>query len=226
MRARHGQGAVLFDLDGTLLDTAPDMVPALNGLLAEQGASALPYDQARAHVSNGAAGLLRLAFPGRDTDARQPLLDRYLALYQARLSLATRLFPGLEILLDTLDEAAIPWGVVTNKASRLTEPLLEQLGLASRAACIVSGDTTSERKPSPRPVQHALSELGARPDCSYYVGDARRDIEAGNAAGTITVAVTYGYIEPGQDPYAWGARHVVNSTRELHDLIIRELPPG
>lgn len=211
--------AVLFDLDGTLLDTAPDMVAALNELRAEQDADALPYEFARNHVSNGAVGLLRIAFEGFDP-ARQPELHRrYLELYAARLCRETRLFPALEDLLTHFERQGIPWGIVTNKPRYLTEPLLAGLGLADKPACVVSGDTLTERKPHPRPVLFALETLGADPSRSIYVGDAPRDIESGRAAGTTTIAVEYGYIEPGQNPGDWGADHVVGTPPELVALL-------
>jgi N-acetyl-D-muramate 6-phosphate phosphatase len=211
--------AVLFDLDGTLLDTAPDMIGALNSLCAEEGASSVAYDRARPLVSNGAAGLLRLAFPGFDPLLDADLQRRYLDRYAERLAVETQLFPHLDTLLDALDAAAVPWGVVTNKPQYLTEPLMEALGLHVRSACTVSGDTLPERKPHPRPVLFALERIAANPARSIYVGDARRDIESGRAAGTRTIAVRYGYVEPGQDPALWGADHVVDTPLDLITLL-------
>ena len=213
--------AVLFDLDGTLLDTAPDMIGALNTICAEEGISAVAYDRARCHVSNGAVGLLRLAFPNFDPLQNPALHSRYLARYAQHLAVETRLFPHLDTLLDALDAAAIPWGVVTNKPKHLTEPLMAAVGLDLRSACTVSGDTLAERKPHPRPVLFALERIAADPARSIYVGDARRDIEAGRAAGTTTVAVRYGYVEPGQDPATWGADYVVDTPLELFALLKR-----
>lgn len=218
-RLRGAPSAVLFDLDGTLLDTAPDMVASLNELRAEHATTPLPYEQVRDHVSNGAAGLLRIAFDGFDP-ARQPALhSRYLELYENRLSRETALFPGMEELLLTLEAGAVPWGIVTNKPHYLTEPLLAALGLLERAACVVSGDTLPERKPHPRPILHALEQIAVAPAMAVYVGDATRDIVAGRTAGTRTVAVRYGYIEPGQDPDTWGADHVVATPAELTWLL-------
>jgi N-acetyl-D-muramate 6-phosphate phosphatase len=214
--------AVLFDLDGTLLDTAPDMIFALNAICMDEGAAAVDYERARGFVSNGAVGLLRLAFPGFDP-ARDPGLHlRYLNRYADRLAVETRLFPLLDTLLASLEREGVPWGVVTNKPRHLTEPLLVALGLDQRSSCTVSGDTLPERKPHPRPVQYALEQLGlaADPARSVYVGDARRDIESGRAAGTRTIAVRYGYVEPGQDPATWGADHLVDTTAELFNLLM------
>jgi len=211
--------AVLFDLDGTLLDTAPDMIGALNAICAEEGVTVVAYEHARGFVSNGAVGLLRLAFPEFDPLRDTGLHRRYLALYAERLAVDTRLFPHLDTLLAALEHADVPWGVVTNKPRHLTEPLMAALGLDRRSSCTVSGDTLPERKPHPRPILFALERLSADPTRSIYVGDARRDIESGRAAGTATVAVRYGYVEPGQDPAAWGADYVVDTPLDLMALI-------
>lgn len=215
--------SVFFDLDGTLLDTAPDMVPVLDELLAAEGGVPLPYDLVRSHVSNGAAGLVRLAFPEAPATRLAALQARYLERYAARLTSATRLFPGFEALLAGLEARDLAWGVVTNKPGYLTEPLLAGMGLRHRAACVVSGDTLPERKPHPRPVEFAIATAGAVSAHSIYVGDARRDIESGRGAGTRTIAAAYGYIQPGEDPWSWGADAVVTSVAELGAAIDRML---
>jgi 2-phosphoglycolate phosphatase len=211
--------AVLFDLDGTLLDTAPDMVAALNELCRARSVPELPYQTARAQVSNGTLGLLRVAFPGQDPAQQPDLQQQFGQLYSARLVSETRLFPDMEALLSRLEQQRIHWGVVTNKPSKFTEPLLAALGLLERSACTVCGDTLPERKPHPRPILHALEQIAALPENSIYVGDARRDIDSGRAAGTATIAVRYGYIEPGQDPDTWDADFVVSTPTELSNLI-------
>lgn len=215
--------AVLFDLDGTLLDTAPDMIRALNELCAEEDVHGVAYDHARCFVSNGAVGLLRLAFPDFDPLRNPALHRRYLERYADNLARETRLFPHFDILLNMLEQAAVPWGVVTNKPGHLTEPLMAAMGLSRRSACTVSGDTLPERKPHPRPILFALETIGANPAQSIYVGDARRDIEAGRAAGTTTVAALYGYVEPGQNPADWDADHVVSTPLDLIALLERRL---
>ncbi len=212
--------AVLFDLDGTLLDTSHDMVAALNVLCTEESRPVVSHKMARNHVSNGAAGLLRLVWPDFDPARHTGIHQRYLELYAANLCRETRLFPDIENLLARLEATGIPWGIVTNKPDWLTRPLLVELGLLPRAAVVVSGDSLPERKPHPRPVRHALEMAGAAPTGAFYIGDARRDIEAGRAAGTLTVAAAYGYIEPGQDPREWGADHLVHDPSELLPLLL------
>jgi phosphoglycolate phosphatase len=214
--ARNGAVvAVLFDLDGTLLDTAPDMVGTLNQLRSEERREELHYDQARAYVSNGVLGLLGVAFADVTDEDRQRLHRRFLEIYAGRLAAGTTLFPGMPAVLVHLEAAQIAWGVVTNKPARLTEPLLDQLGLLARCACVVSGDTMPRRKPHPQPLLHALSIVGASPGQAIYVGDAERDIAAGRAAGMRTVAAVYGYIPPGENPSAWGADHQITSPGDL-----------
>lgn len=210
--------AYFFDLDGTLLDTAPDMVAALNVLRAEHKLSPLDYATARTQVSNGAAGLLSIAFAHLDEAGRESLRGRYLELYAERLSEQTAPFPGMLDVLDALDKTGQPWGIVTNKPAFLTEPLLAAQGLSPRCACIVSGDTLAQRKPHPEPLLHAARVAGVPSATAVYVGDARRDIEAGQAAGMVTVVATYGYLVPGDDPLLWGADHAVDHPTELLQL--------
>ena len=212
--------AVLFDLDGTLVDTAPDMVAVLTDLQREENVAPIDYELARSHVSNGAAGLVSLAFPDIDDTNHERLRLRYLEKYGNAVCVNSILFPGLEGLLDILDEAQLPWGVVTNKPARMTDPLLKGLGLASRANCSVSGDTLPQRKPHPAPLLLASKQLGIQPNLSIYVGDAERDIEAGRAAGMATVAAAYGYINQ-EDPRAWGADEIVSDTAELTTYLLK-----
>jgi phosphoglycolate phosphatase len=207
--------AVLFDLDGTLLDTAPDMVGALDLLRAEQGLGPVDYDYARAHVSNGALGLIKIAFGELDEDRRLRLRDRYLALYESRLATATLLFDGMEAVLEHLEQKDLRWGIVTNKPAFLTEPLLEALDLLGRCACVVSGDSLPERKPHPAPLLHAAAIMDMDSGQAMYVGDSDRDISAGKAAGMTTVAAAYGFIPPGDDPDSWAADHKIEHPSEL-----------
>lgn len=210
--------AIFFDLDGTLLDTAPDMIAALNALRAEHELAPADYGAARAQVSNGAAGLLKLGFEHLDDAAREALRSPYLDRYASNLAVGTAPFPGMLDVLDALDAVGLPWGVVTNKPAFLTEPLLDALDLAARCAVTISGDTLARRKPHPEPLLHAAGSLGLSSAQTMYVGDAPRDIEAGRSAGMITVAVTYGYHGPEEDPGNWGADHTVATPGELLQL--------
>ncbi|MBV6423435.1 MAG: N-acetylmuramic acid 6-phosphate phosphatase [Steroidobacteraceae bacterium] len=207
--------AVLFDLDGTLLDTAPDMVGAMNALLAEECLPPVRFDTARAQVSHGSNGLMRIAFPGIEGEAFERLRDRFLALYRARLVDETDLFPGGAELLEYLEGAALPWGVVTNKPGWLAEPLLAELGLAARMACLVSGDTLPMRKPSPEPLLHAAGAIGVPPAECVYVGDALRDVEAARAAGMRAVVASFGYVSAADEHLLWPAEAWIDSPAAL-----------
>ncbi|MEX0977156.1 MAG: HAD-IA family hydrolase [Woeseia sp.] len=212
--------AVFFDLDGTLVDTAPDMVSVLCDLLGDNGFAPLPFATARASVSNGAAGLIRLAFPDVDDADRQRLHQEYLDRYEQAVCVRSSVFPGLLELLDELDSNGRPWGIVTNKPRRMTEPLVAQLGLADRAVCVVSGDTLPQRKPDPAPLLYASRLAGVPAAQSVYVGDAERDIAAGRAAGMATIAATYGYIVDGDDPLRWQADQIAADTATLGKLLL------
>jgi phosphoglycolate phosphatase len=207
--------ALLLDLDGTLLDTAPDMGGALNLLRAEHGLEPLSSATIRPVVSHGAVRLVSLGFPDAVGDGFEALRLRFLQLYAQNLALGTRLFPGFEAVLDDLEARGVPWGVVTNKPGWLTDPLLAALGLDRRAACAVSGDTVAERKPHPLPLLHAARLVGVAPERCVYVGDAERDIQAGRAAGMTTVVAAYGYIAADEDPRHWQPHGVVREPREL-----------
>lgn len=207
---------VLFDLDGTLLDTAPDMGRALNRLRREQGCPPLGFEAIRPVVSHGSPGLLRLGFDiGPDDPTYVPLRDRFLDLYQRDLARDTRPFPGIPELLAWLESLDIPWGVVTNKPGWLTDPLLVALNLYQRAACVVSGDTLPQRKPHPAPLLHACLQAGVAASDCVYIGDAARDIEAGQRAGMHTVVARYGYIHAHEDAAAWGADFSIDAAAAL-----------
>ena len=196
--------AILFDLDGTLLDTAPDMVGALNALRGEQGCAPLPYDEVRPAVSHGAARILKTGFPDAMPDQVAALQGRYLEIYRGALSRETQLFPGMERVLDALTGRRLKLGIVTNKPAWLTEPLLDEMGLRARFDCVVSGDTVAERKPHPLPLLHAAMLAGAAPGECVYVGDAERDIQAAHAAGMQALVADYGYLRADEDSTAWG----------------------
>ena len=215
----RGMRAVLFDLDGTLVDTAPDMVEVLFRMMDSHARPRLRYELVRSHVSNGSLGLVRLGFPDADAERLRRLQHEYLDRYEERLCEASSLFPGLAGLLDELDRHGRPWGVVTNKPRRMTEPLLEQLGLRSRMACAISGDTLPQRKPHPAPLLLAAEEARIEPASVVYVGDAARDIEAGRAAGMRTIAAAYGYITADDDAARWQADAVASDTAELAQIL-------
>ena len=195
--------AALFDLDGTLLDTALDMAAALARLCLEQRHEPLDFRLVRPQVSNGAIAMVRTAFPSAEGAHFEQLRERFLALYRENLAVHTCLFPGFELVLENLEARAIPWGVVTNKAAWLTEPLLEALSLRTRAACVISGDTLPERKPHPRPLLEAAARLGLKPAECVYVGDALRDVQAANAAGMLALGAQFGYLNPADEPQRW-----------------------
>ncbi|HUX73832.1 MAG TPA: HAD-IA family hydrolase [Steroidobacteraceae bacterium] len=196
--------AVLFDLDGTLLDTAPDMHRALNALLAEQNRAALPLAAVRPRVSHGAAGVVRVGFAEAGEAQFRMLQRRFLEIYAAALCVETTLFAGMDAVFDGLAARRLAAGVVTNKAARFTEPLLQQLGLRARLACVVSGDTVAQRKPHPLPLLHAAELLGAAPGECIYAGDAERDVQAAHAAGMQALIARYGYLHADDDADAWG----------------------
>jgi phosphoglycolate phosphatase len=211
---------ILFDLDGTLADTAPDLAAAVNRMRHDRGLEMVPLEQLRPLASAGARGLLGGAFGiGPEHHDYASMRDEFLANYEADLCIETILFPGIGEILDDLDARGVRWGIVTNKVARLTEPLVAQLGLDTRAGCVVSGDTTPHSKPHPAPLLHAAKELDLSPERIVYVGDDLRDVQAGFAAGMVTVAAAYGYCGNDIPPTQWHAKHVVNSTAELLGLL-------
>ena len=212
--------AILVDLDGTLVDTAPDLVAVLNKLLKDRGRPPVPYAIARNEVSNGALGLLRLGFPQRSGDAElEPLRLEFLEVYTRDVCINSRLFNGLDSILSKLHEDSTPWGIVTNKPHSMTVPLLEKLDLPNPPGCVVSGDRLPQRKPHPAPLRLGAEELGIDTERCVYVGDARRDIDAGRAAGMVTIAAAYGYIRAGDDPAQWGASALIRRPGELLEAV-------
>jgi len=208
--------SVLFDLDGTLLDTAPDMTNALNLLLAEEDKAPLTTAFCRDFVSHGSVAMVTLGFgKEQDSDEFERRRLRFLHLYERNLCLDTKLFDGMDEVLLFLEENYIRWGIVTNKPAFLTNPLLEQLKLSKRACSVVSGDTIPERKPDPAPLYLAASQCGSLATECIYVGDAERDIEAGNRANMQTLIASYGYIDESQTPVEWGANGVIEYPDEI-----------
>ena len=212
--------AVLFDLDGTLADTAPDLCAALNLLLAEQGNPSLTLEQARPYASSGVRGMLDAGFGMVPGDADYTAFaQRLLKHYERALCQTTLLFPGIVELLAELDKLGIRWGIVTNKAQRYTLPLIEALGLRQRCACIVSGDSSPRLKPHPAPLLLACIAAQALPTRSLYVGDDLRDIQAGRAAGVGTVAAAYGYLGIAAPVASWQADAIVAQPGEILGLL-------
>lgn len=212
--------AVLFDLDGTLLDTAPDMVRALDLLVQEAGVPTVDPEIARQYVSHGAGALVKLGFGDSQSDSDyKQRCQRYLDLYAQNLCVDTALFHGMGETLDFLEAQGIAWGVVTNKPAFLTEPLLKVLQLDRRASTIISGDSLPQRKPHPQPLFHAASECNVLATECIYVGDAERDIVAGNRAGMITLLASYGYIEAADQPEQWGANGIIEQAQEILDWL-------
>ncbi|HEX5055216.1 MAG TPA: phosphoglycolate phosphatase [Gammaproteobacteria bacterium] len=215
---------VLFDLDGTLIDTAPDMVAALNRMLVRHGKAELPYARVRNTVSRGSLALVKLGFSDKlpETELKD-LQNEYLAVYAESLCAASRPFEGMTDILSGLEAAAVRWGVVTNKPGWLTEPLLKQLGLYGRAGCIVSGDTLPVRKPDPAPLLHAAQLVQRKPQECVYVGDDQRDVDAGRAAGMRTLVALYGYIGDGENPRQWGADDMIGDIAQLRRWLQRHV---
>jgi N-acetyl-D-muramate 6-phosphate phosphatase len=217
-----GVRAVLFDLDGTLLDTAPDMVAALNALRREESLSPLPYRQVRPLVSHGSTALVRHGFPGAVGTLFEALRGRFLAIYAGALAIESRPYEGVLEALAYLDSRAIPWGIVTNKPEGLAGPLLEQLQLGHRAGVVVGGDTVAQRKPHPLPLLHAAARLGVKPTEAVYVGDAEGDVLAAQAAGMRAYVALYGYIPVDERPHEWPASGWIESSQGLA-LLLRSL---
>lgn len=211
--------AVLLDLDGTLLDTAPDMVGALNELRREKSLEPIPLEQARRHVSHGSAALVRLGFPEAVDSVSAALRVRFLEIYRDRLCLETTIYEGIAESLTHLESNGIAWGVVTNKPAWLTEPLLERLALRQRARVIVSGDSLPERKPHPAPLLHAAQRLGIAPAQCIYIGDAERDVLAARAAGMNVFVALFGYIGPDDHPTQWPATGWLDTPRAMSNFL-------
>lgn len=218
-------GAILFDLDGTLLDTAADFVVCLNLLRARYQLPSMTETVLRPSISDGASAMLEAAFPGTmKTIGREELLAEFLDLYEANLASQSRLFPGIQGTLSQLQQSRIPWGVVTNKPVRFTGPLLQALNLTAACAVLVCPDDVRERKPHPESLLLAARRLGIEPAQIAYVGDHPRDIEAGRRARMTTVAAGWGYIP---DPHAigsWGADYQLLDSQELQPLLTRLCP--
>lgn len=208
--------AVLFDLDGTLADTAPDLAHALNRQRVARGMPPLPLATIRPHVSKGGRGLVNVGFGAMpDESDFHAIRDEFLMFYAERMCHETTLFPGMADLLDELERRGLPWGVVTNKFERFTLPLLAALALDERAASIISGDTCSRAKPHPDSLLAACEQIGVAPKNCVYVGDDERDVQAAHAAGMMAIVAMYGYLGDDNHPEAWGADAMIEQPAEV-----------
>ena len=213
--------AVLFDLDGTLIDTAPDFVRVVNLLRQEDNLPPLAASLVRAQVSNGARALITLAFDIKEGDAGfAEKLQQLLDLYLSNLAEESALFDGLDELLEVLEQQNIPWGIVTNKPRLYTVPLLEGLNLTERCAVVICPDDVTHKKPHPEPLLMACKAINASPNKTLYVGDHIRDIASGNSAQNSTIAVSWGYIDEGEDLNLWSADHIIHTSEELLQLLV------
>lgn len=212
---------VLFDLDGTLADTAPDLARVLNELLIEEGKAPLPFEIIRPQVSHGSPGLLKIGFDLAPESAEYPRLrTRLLELYADNVCRDTTLFAGMEAVLDGLAARRLNWGIVTNKPAAFTDKLVRELRLRHAPASVISGDTTQNRKPHPEPMWLACRQAGSEPAQCVYVGDAERDIHAGRAAGMRTLVALFGYIDTQLDePDSWGADAMLRNPGEILDWL-------
>ena len=212
--------AILFDLDGTLIDTAPDFHCVINQLLIEEQRPTVSYEFLRHYVSNGARAMVEAAFNATEnTTDFDRLHAQMLELYLQHLDVESQLFPGLENCLAWLEELDIPWGVVTNKPELYTTPLMRGLGLINNASCIICPDHVSEKKPHPESLFLACQQINCAPEQAVYVGDHIRDIEAGRRAGMLTIGATYGYLNQQEDPHSWQADHYIDHAAALKPLL-------
>lgn len=215
--------ALLFDLDGTLLDTAPDFIAVVNQLRIEEKQQPLPTDAIRAQVSNGSSGLIRSAFSIDDQhEDFQRLRQRLLTLYEKHLSVYTQLFPGMDNLLREAEQHNIPWGIVTNKPSRYALPLLKALQLDQRCSVLICPDHVKKTKPDPEALLLACSQLNVSPEQCIYIGDHPRDIEAGRHAGMKTMIAAYGYIDPQENIHLWNADFCAQTPEEIVNRLFKD----
>ena len=212
--------AVLFDLDGTLLDTAPDFAAVLNGMRQQREAPAIPYQAIRQTVSHGARALVELGFGLQPGDhGFDELLQELLSSYQTQMNRHSKLFPGIDTLLEAIETRGLPWGIVTNKPARYTDAILSALALDKRSGATICPDHVRHTKPHAEPILLACAQLGCAARDALYIGDHRRDIEAGNNAGTRTAAVRWGYISAEDPPENWGADHIADDIDAILSLI-------
>jgi N-acetyl-D-muramate 6-phosphate phosphatase len=213
--------AVLFDLDGTLLDSAPDLAAAANAMLVHRGQAKKPVALYRDQCGYGVRSLLSIAFGKLPNEANyEAMCEEFLSYYAKEMIKSPKLFTGIKEILASLERAAIPWGIVTNKNQRLTNPLVAQIAEFTHAKVVISGDTTAHAKPHPEPLYEAARCLSIAPEQCIYVGDGERDIQAGKAANMHTIAVTYGYISHPNDAQTWQADRIAHTQNELREILL------
>ena len=223
MNNQPGLSCVLFDLDGTLLNTAPDLTTALNKALTHFNFPEVSINAITPYISYGAAVMIDTALEQEVAAAiKADILEWLLNYYENHIADATELYPGMPELLETLENKGIPWGVVTNKRERMTHPLMHALDLTKRSACIICGDTTAHSKPHPEPMLTACRQVQVPPEACLYIGDAQHDISAGKAANMKTLAATWGYLKPDDKPQEWGADALINHPNEILDWITNQ----
>lgn len=210
---------VLFDLDGTLVDTAPDLIACLNETLVAQDLTPVAADTVRPLISHGAMPMIRYALPAAEPAFHEQILQQMLDRYQANIARHSRFFDGIDEVLRGIEARGLKWGVVTNKRRRFTEPLLDALQLTPRAACIVSGDTTANSKPHPEPMLYACQQAGVTAQNCVYLGDAKHDVIAGKSAGMQALVALFGYLNADDQPQQWGADGLIAQPRQLLDWI-------
>ncbi len=214
---------VLFDLDGTLVNTAPDLVNALNAVLEHHNHAAVALADVAPLISTGAAGMLGYALGDIPEQRKQVLVKELVEHYHAHIADNSRLYPDMDTVIQQLEQRGIQWGVVTNKVTRLTQPLLDKLDLTDRAACIISGDTTPHSKPHPAPLFEACRITDTTPNNCVYIGDAKSDIEAAQRAIMPSLAAAYGFISTDDQPHNWGANAVIDNANQILDWVIQHV---
>ena len=219
MPADFKLSCVLFDLDGTLVDTAPDLIACLNLSLDQHGFDQVPSQQVKPFISYGAAAMISKSIINTDDKTQADILETMLALYENNIAKHSQFFSGITDTLETIEALNLKWGIVTNKRERFTHPLVKAFKLTERAACIISGDTTANSKPHPEPMLTACSQANVNPKECVYIGDALHDIDAGKNANMKTLAATYGYLKPDDNPTNWGADALIESPKQLTSWI-------
>jgi phosphoglycolate phosphatase len=219
MSSDFNLSCVLFDLDGTLVDTAPDLIVCLNKALEKYGFEQVASDDLKPFISYGAVAMIKKSVNNIDQQTATNILDSMLAFYQQNIAQYSQFYRGIEDTLNTIESLGLKWGIVTNKRERFTTPLVAALNLTNRAACIISGDTTANSKPHPEPMLTACKQADVKPEECVYIGDAIHDIDAGKNANMKTLAATYGYLKPDDNPKEWGADALIESPEQLTSWI-------